>query len=405
MNKLNVPAPKYRPGDAPNFDNMMVGVNQDLSKPAIDSEPMDMIDHAIGLVRVLNDEGELYGDWIPDISDEELLKGLSDMMLTRIYDDRMQVMQRIGKMSFYLKCTGEEAIAIAQTIALEDQDMCFASYRQQGILIARGFPLLTMMNHCLSNSKDICKGRQLPIMYTWSEGNYFTISGNLGTQFPQAVGWAMASAYKGENAVASTWIGDGTTATNDFHQGMTFASVYKAPALLNVVNNQWAISSFQGFAAGEHTTFASRGIGYGVPGIRVDGNDFLAVYAVTKWAAMRARAGHGSTLIEHFTYRAAAHSTSDDPSKYRPENEQDFWPFGDPIDRLKAYVIKKGIWSEDQDKELTEAHTKKVFDAYKEAESYGTLSSGVRPDISTIFEDIFEEPTSTLRRQRQELGI
>ncbi len=196
--------------------------------------------------------------------------------------------------------------------------MCFPSYRQQGLLLTRGYPMVDMMCQVYSNVRDPLKGRQLPIMYSSKAHGFFTISGNLGTQFSQAVGWAMASAYKGDDRIAATWIGEGTTAEGDFHHGLNFASVYRAPVILNVVNNQWAISSFQGIAGGEQATFAARGIGYGVPGLRVDGNDFLAVYAVTQWAAERARANLGATLIEHYTYRAEGHSTSDDPSRYRP---------------------------------------------------------------------------------------
>ena len=178
--------------------------------------------------------------------------------------------------------------------------------------------MLDMMCQVYSNAGDRLKGRQLPVLYSGAKPGFFSISGNLGTQFPQAVGWAMASAYKRDNRIAAAWIGEGATAEGDFHHALTFAAVYHAPVILNVVNNQWAISSSQGMAGGEETTFAARAMGFGIPGIRVDGNDFLAVYAVTRWAAERARNNHGPTLIELFTYRAAAHSTSDDPSATVP---------------------------------------------------------------------------------------
>jgi 2-oxoisovalerate dehydrogenase E1 component alpha subunit len=240
-------------------------------------------------------------------------------------------------------------------------------------------------------------------MYHWAKGNIFSISGNLATQFPQAVGWAMAAAIKGEDRIAATWIGEGSTAEADFHQGLTFAAVYRAPVILNVVNNQWAISTFQGFAGGERDTFAGRGPGYGIPGIRVDGNDFLAVYAVTQWAAERARLSGGATLIEHVTYRAAAHSTSDDPARYRPKNEWEAWPLGDPIARLKQHLIALGEWSEERhnllEKEL-EAH---VSACWKEAMSYGTLTEGPTLDPTTMFEDVFKHMPPHLARQREQL--
>src|SRR3569832_59257 len=239
------------------------------------------------------------------------------MLITRVFDASLFRAQRQGMTTFYMKSTGEEAVSVAQAYALDRNDMCFTSYRQQGILIARGYPLVDMMNQIYSNARDPLKGRQLPIMYSSKANGFFTISGNLGTQFPQAVGWAMASAYKGDDRIAASYIGEGSTAEGDFHSACVFAGVYRAPVILNVINNQRAISSYQAFAGGENSTFASRGVGYGLPALRVDGNDFLAVWAATEWAAERARSNLGATLIEMFTYRGAAHSTSDDPSKYR----------------------------------------------------------------------------------------
>ena len=152
----------------------------------------------------------------------------------------------------------------------------------------------------------------------------------------------MASAYKNDDSLALGYIGEGSTAEGDFHEALTFASVYHAPVIFCITNNQWAISSYSGIAGGEETTFASKAIGYGLPGLRVDGNDFLAVWAVTEWAEARAKANLGATLIEFFTYRGAGHSTSDDPTRYRPAEEAKAWPLGDPIDRLKQYLIGVG---------------------------------------------------------------
>jgi 2-oxoisovalerate dehydrogenase E1 component alpha subunit len=238
-------------------------------------------------------------------------------------------------------------------------------------------------------------------MYSVPEVGFFSVSGNLGTQFPQAVGWAMASAYSGDHRIAAGWVGDGTTAEADFHYALTFAAVYRAPVILNVVNNQWAISTFQGMAGGEQTTFAARAVGYGLPAIRVDGNDFLAVYAATQWAAERARHNHGATVIELYTYRAAPHSTSDDPSAYRPENEWKLWPLGDPIERLKQHLIRLGEWSEDQHAALGKELEDQVKQALREAESHGTLSTP--PDSpETMFEDVFKQMPPHLQRQLEE---
>jgi 2-oxoisovalerate dehydrogenase E1 component alpha subunit len=260
-----------------------------------------------------------------------------------------------------------------------------------------------MISHCLSNTHDFCRGRQMPVFYQNAKNRVFTISGNLATQYPQAVGWAMAAAIKGEDDIAASWVGDGSTAEADFHYALTFAAVYQAPVILNVVNNQWAISSFQGVAGGERRPFAARGLGLGIPGIRVDGNDTLAVYSVTQWAAERARNGGGPTLIELVTYRGGAHSTSDDPTRYRPKDEWEAFPLGDPMNRLKGHLIQLGIWSEEQHLEMEEEMKKYILDCWKKACTHGTMTEGPFLDIQEMFEDVFEEMPDHLKRQQAEL--
>ena len=400
--RLHVPEPPTRPGQEPDFGGLRIPAAGSLRRPAFDAAETDLREFPNGLIRVLDESGAAKGEWDPKLPDEILLAGLKAMMLTRAFDDRMLRVQRAGKTTFYIKSTGEEAIPCAQAFALDKNDMLFPSYRQQGLLITRGWSLVDMICQILSNRGDRLKGRQLPIMYSVKEMGFFSISGNLGTQFPQAVGWAMASAIKGDTRIAASWIGEGTTAEADFHYAMTFASVYQAPVVLNVVNNQWAISSFQGIAGGERATFAARATGYGIPGLRVDGNDFLAVYAATAWAAERARANKGPTLIEHYTYRASAHSTSDDPSAYRPQDEAAKWPLGDPIERLKEHLIGKGVWSQDEHAAQQKTHEAEVRAALKEAEAHGSLDTQpASPD--SMFEDVFKELPDHLVRQRDEM--
>jgi 2-oxoisovalerate dehydrogenase E1 component alpha subunit len=401
---LYIPEPKFRPGDEPDFSYLALPAAGSVPRPELTTSIRELDPFAYTLIRVLDDHGQAVGPWSPNVDPETLRSGLRAMMLTRAYDDRMFRAQRQGKTSFYMKCTGEEAVAVAQALALDRHDMCFPTYRQQGLLITRNWSLVDMMCQVYSNSRDRLKGRQMPVFYSSKEAGFFSISGNLGTQYSQAVGWAMASAYKHDRRIAAAWIGDGATAEGDFHYALTFATVYRAPVILNVVNNQWAISTFQGIAGGEQTTFAARAIGYGLPGLRVDGNDFLAVYAVTQWAAERARKNLGPTLIELFTYRAAAHSTSDDPTKYRAAGEEQKWPLGDPIDRLKQHLILMDEWSEDRHRAQEQEVTEEVLAAAKEAESYGTLSSGSMHSPATMFDDVFKEPTWNLREQRQQLG-
>jgi 2-oxoisovalerate dehydrogenase E1 component alpha subunit len=402
---LRIPEPRFRPGDAVDFSGLNIPEAGTAPRPPVDVAPRDTRDLAYGLIRVLNADGEACGPWNPRLDADTLLRGLEAMMVTRSYDERMYRSQRQGKTSFYMKCTGEEAVAVAQAMALNPDDMAFPTYRQQGILIARGYPLVQMMNQVYSNEADPMKGRQLPVMYSSKAYGFFSISGNLGTQFSQAVGWAMASAFKGDDKIAAAWIGDGSTAEGDFHHALTFASVYRAPVILNIVNNQWAISSFHGIAGGEDAPFASRAIGYNLPALRVDGNDFLAVHAATLWAAERARANLGATVIELFTYRAEGHSTSDDPARYRPADEAKGWPLGDPLERLKRHLIGLGAWTEERHAELGREIAERVRAAAKEAEAHGTLSEGKRPSVATMFDDVYKEQPWHIRRQRQELGI
>jgi len=405
QSRFHVPAPAFRPGDAPDFSDLDLPKAGEAARPDPLCGWAETGDLAHGLIGVLDHNHQAVGAWNPKLSADRLREGLSHMVLTRIYDERMLKLQRQGKMSFYMKSTGEEAVSVAAAMAMRPSDMAFPSYRQQGLLIARGRDLVDMMCHCISNSRDNLKGRQLPVHYTWADGGVFTISGNLGTQFPQAVGWAMGAAYKGEDQVAASWIGDGTTAEGDFHAALTLASTYRPPVILNVVNNQWAISMFQGISRGDAPTFAAKGLGYGLASLRVDGNDFLAVYAATRWAAERARDGGGATVMELYTYRGDAHSTSDDPTKYRPKTEYDVWPLGDPIARLKNHLIGLGEWDEARHEALEAEMTAYVTKAYKEAESFGTLHDGPLAPTQTMFEDVYAEPDWRLRRQRQDLGV
>ena len=404
QSRLHIPHPSARPGEEPDFSYLALSEAGSVERPEFDAAARDMESLAHDLVRVLDDEGKACGPWQPDLSKEQLIEAMRLMVLTRQMDERMQLMQRQGKVSFYIQCLGEEAISIGQGMVFEPDDMMFPSYRNQGLFLLRGTSVVRLMSQCLSNTNDMCKGRQMPIMYHNKQANIFSISGNLATQFPQAVGWAMAAAIKGEDHIASSWIGDGSTAEADFHYALTFASVYQAPAILNVVNNQWAISSFQGVAGGERRGFAARGLGFGIPSIRVDGNDLLAVYAVTDWATKRARAGGGPTLIEHVTYRGGPHSTSDDPSRYRPKNEWDAFPLGDPLKRFKQHLIAMGYWSDEQHEALEKEMKADVIAAWKEAASYGSMTDGPQLDVSEMFDDVYEELPDNLVRQRDRLA-
>jgi len=401
--RLQIPRPTARPGEEPDFSYLDLSPAGSVDKPSADARTRDIQHLSGGLIRVLDDDHTAKGQWDPNLDATELQVGLRWMVLNRVFDERMWQIQRQGRISFYMQALGEEAVSIAQGMALRPGDMCFPSYRNQGLFMYRGVKLVDMMCQCLSNTRDMCQGRQLPIMYQSRSGNVFSVSGNLGTQYPHAVGWAMASAIKGEDHIAASWVGDGTTAEADFHHAITFAAVYQAPVILNIVNNQWAISTFQGTAAGQRRAFAARGLGLGIPGLRVDGNDFLAVYSATLWAADRARRGGGPTLIELVTYRGGPHSTSDDPGKYRPENEWASFPLGDPIERLKQHMITAGHWSEAKHEKLVEELRAEVTSAWKAAQKFGTMTEGPRLDPETMFDDVYAETPPNLESQRRRM--
>jgi len=403
--RLYVPEPSGRPGRETDFSYLHLSAAGAVRRPPVDVAPVDTSDLAHSLVRVLDDQGSAVGPWAPQVDSALLRRGLRAMMKTRFFDARMLTAQRQKKISFYMQCLGEEAIATAHSFALEAGDMCFPTYRQQGLLLARDdVSMADMMCQLMSNQHDPVRGRQLPVMYSYKRFGFFSIAGNLANQFIQAVGWGMASAIKGDTKIASAWIGDGATAEADFHTALTFAHVYRAPVILNVVNNQWAISTFQAIAGGESTTFAGRGIGCGIASLRVDGNDFLAVLAASRWAAERARCNLGPTLVEWITYRAGAHSTSDDPSRYRPADDWQHFPLGDPIARLKQHLIAIGAWSERDHEAAAQELEAEVVAAQKEAERYGTLLDGHIPPLASMFEDVYKTMPPHLREQLRQAG-
>ena len=401
---LHIPEPAARPGDEVDFSEFDFGEAGQVRRPPVDASECDLRDLPFELIRVLDTDGKAIGQWNPELPASTLLRGMRAMLLTRSFDERMFRAQRQGKTSFYIKSTGEEAIGAAQSMVLRDSDMCFPTYRVLSWLMARNYPLLNLVNQIFSNAEDPLRGRQLPTLYSARDYGFYSLSGNLGSRLGHAVGWGMASAYKNENRIALAYAGEGTTAEGSFHEALTFASVYRAPAILCVTNNQWAISSFAGIAGAQQTTFAAKALAYGIPGLRVDGNDFLAVWAATEWAAQRARANLGATLIELFTYRGSGHSTSDDPTKYRPREEAERWPLGDPIERLKHHLIAINEWSDEAHANLAGEIAGEVKTAVQAGEAVGALGSS-KPSAKEMFEGVFKEPDWRVVEQRRELGI
>ncbi|WP_300395493.1 thiamine pyrophosphate-dependent enzyme [Henriciella sp.] len=402
--RLRVPEPSSRPGDPVEFGDLALSPAGAVARPDIDAPEPCLRDLPFLLIRTLDDAGNVVGGWLPDLADGDLIRALKAMVLTRAFDERMFKIQRQGKTSFYMKSRGEEALGAVPSLALRQGDMCFPTYRLVSWLMARDYPLEDLVNQIFSNAQDPLKGRQLPILYSARDYGFYSLSGNVGSRFGHAVGWAMAKAYRGIDDIAIGYIGEGTTAEGDFHEALTFASVYRAPVVLCVTNNQWAISTFSGIAGAQETTFAAKAIAYGIPGLRVDGNDVLAVWAATQWAAARARSGLGATLIEFFTYRAEGHSTSDDPGKYRPSDEASKWPLGDPVERLKQHLIALGEWDDSRHAALEESVAEAVRAAVKQGEAVGTLGQS-KPSVKEMFEGVFKEPDWRVLEQRGEVGI
>lgn len=400
--ELHIPEPPSRTDTEVSFEYVDRGEPGAVRRPDIAEHESKMRDLPYKLIRVLDDDHKAVGPWDPKLAPETLLKGLRAMLLTRVFDDRLFRAHRQGKTSFYMKSSGEEAIASAQSMALDKGDMFFPTYRAIAWLHARDYPLTTLCNQIFSNEQDPLRGKQLPILFSARDYDFYSISGSLGVRFVHAVGWAMASAYKNDTRISLAYVGDGTTAEGDFHEAMTFAAAYRAPAILCVTNNQYAISSFANFAAPERLPFAAKALAYGFPGIRVDGNDFLAIWGATQWAAERARTNNGPTLIEFYTYRAEGHSTSDDPGAYRPRDAAKHWPLGDPIERLKDHLIALGAWDEERHEALTAELKEEVKIAVKEAEAVGSLGQS-KPPIEEMFEDVFAEKDWRLKEQLREL--
>jgi 2-oxoisovalerate dehydrogenase E1 component alpha subunit len=355
--------------------------------------PLDASGDQDDLRRVLDDDGRpLAGAKVPSIPDATLRRVFDVMTLTRIVDDRMMRLQRQGRLGFYMKSIGEEASHFAAA-PLADSDWVFPSYREQGAWFWRGYTVQQFIDQLFGNEDDPIKGRQMPVHHSASWLNLVSISSPVGTQIPQAVGAAYAAKVMGRRDVAMAFFGEGTSSTGEFHVGLNFAGVWKAPCVFVCRNNGWAISVPREKQTAART-FAQKAIGYGIPGVRVDGNDLLAVWQVATEAIERARAGGGPTLIEALTYRVQGHSSSDDPSVYRDPKEPEVWERKDPLGRLRNYLRHRGLWSEGWEQELSARYDQQITDALAAADRKPA------PAVATLFDDVYAELPWHLREQR-----
>ncbi len=348
------------------------------------------------LRRVLDEDGRVIsGAKVPDVPEEDLMDVFDCMLRVRIVDDRMMRLQRQGRLGFYMKSIGEEASHFA-VYGLRDSDWVYPSYREQGAWFWRGYTIDQFIHQLFGTEKDPSKGRQMPVHHSANWLNCVSISSPVGTQIPQAVGTAMGMQIEKKDGVVLTFFGEGTSSTGAFHVGMNFAGVTKAPVVFVCRNNGYAISvPIERQTAAK--TFASKAVGYGMPGVRVDGNDILAVIQASKEAVDRARAGDGPTLIEALTYRREGHSSSDDPSVYRDPSEPVRWDKKDPINRFRTFLKTKGLWSEEREKQLTEKVNQEITDAVAQAADVPA------PPVEGLFEDVYGELPWHLSEQREYL--
>jgi len=348
-------------------------------------------------LKILKQDGSVYkGSELPDMDETLSVKVYKTLAFHRVLDERMVASQRQGRLSFYMAALGEEAASVGGAAGLKPQDMIMSQYREQGALMFRGFSLESFMNQMFSNEKDLGKGRQMPIHYGSSELNYMTVSSPLGTQIPQATGYAYGQKLQGKDEVTLCYFGEGAASEGDFHAGLNMAAVQQAPVIFFCRNNGYAISTpsdeqFKG------NGIASRGVGYGIKTLRVDGNDILAVIKATQTARSYALKENAPVLIEAMSYRLGAHSTSDDPSGYRTREEEAKWQANDPILRMKNWMLAKNWWDEEQEKVLFEKLREEVLAAVKVSEKIG------KPHIDTLITDVYDVPSIQLEAQLEQL--
>ncbi len=347
-------------------------------------------------VNYLDLDGKLHPDCKPKISNDDLLKGYKTMMLTRLVDDRMITLQRQGIISFAMSALGEEACAVASAAALEPGDWMYPQYREAGIMFWRGFSIQQYVNHMFGNSQDLVLGRQMPNHFGSRALNIVTVSSPIGTKIPHAAGCAYAMKLQGDKSVAICYFGEGATSEGDFHVGLNFAAVRKAPAIFFCRNNGYAISTpcSRQFAS---DGIAPKGVGYGMLTFKVDGNDFFALHSVVSLAREHCIEGKGPVLIEAMTYRRASHSTSDDPTQYRKDDEVMAWEKKCPVLRLNRYLQAQGLWSDQKEKELVESISEEITNAINVAKSIP------RPPLKSVVENVYFEVPASLKEQYAEI--
>ncbi len=353
-------------------------------------------DADVGLLRVIRDDGRADPATDPLLPEATVLRAYREMKRLRLLDARMILLQRQGRVGFYGAAQGQEAVPIATGLAVAPGDWVFPALREQSVMLVRGFPLRAFVAQVFGNAGDLLKGRQMPSHPSGRSVHQVSWSSCIGPQIPQAVGAAWAMRARKTGAVAIGFLGDGATSQGDFHAAMNFAGVWKVPCVLVCQNNHWSIS----VPAEKQTasrTFAVKARAYGLPGVRIDGNDVLAVSSAMQAALERARSGGGATFIEAVTYRMGPHSTSDDPSRYRSQAEVDSWGAKDPMLRLRKHLVHLGLVSDTLDAELDAELTAEIAAAISEVEAMPA------PARESLVDDVYAEMPWHLLEQLESL--
>lgn len=310
-------------------------------------------------LEILNEKGDADESLMPSLSDTDIRRIYELLILARIFDQHAIKLQREGRLGTYAPILGQEASQICSSFPLKKSDWVFPSYRESGVYIALGYPLHMILQYWAGDERGL---------KTPDDLNIFPISIPVGTQVPHAVGVAIAAKYRKDKIAAVAYFGDGGTSKGDFHEGLNMAGIFKLPVVFICQNNQWAISLPREKQTAAKT-IAQKAYAYGIEGIQVDGNDVFAVYKATEYALSKAREDHGPTLIECITYRISDHTTADDASRYRSKEELEIWKAKDPIKRLILFMEKKGLWSEQYQKDIEEKAKSTIDEAVKITEA------------------------------------
>ncbi len=355
-----------------------------------------MKEHSDEIVSVLKSDGSLDPRHDPKLSPEESVELYRRMVETRMIDERMVALQRQGRIGFHVGSLGEEASILGSAFAMRKDDWLFPCYREFGAALMRGLPFQKLVDNMFGNANDTVRGRQMPCHYTCRAVGWASISSPVGTQITHAVGFSWGAKIAGKDVASLVYFGDGATSSIDFHSAMNFAGVFKVPVIFLCRNNGWAISVPVERQSATRT-FAEKAIAYGMPGVRVDGNDVFAVVSATRRAIERGSRGEGPTLIEAITYRMGGHSTSDDPNRYRESEALQAWAGRDPIERVKHHLELRNLWDAAREQELrTEVERR-----FKEAVAIAERTPA--PPLESMFDDVYEKPPWHLAEQRAEL--